>query len=93
MKKLKMIVFVSHVSLQSFNTLSFLSLHALGRVLGTKRFFLVCILQSLPLSRDSEVVGLTLFWSESVYVGGCPESISVLPYGTRSLILSSIHYT
>lgn len=77
--KLKMIG-ESHVSMQSFNTLSFLSLHVLGRDLGVKCFSVLHSAVTSSVQRFRSWSDLVFFevWSESICVGNCPpQNLSV----------------
>lgn len=71
MKELKMIV-VSHVSMQSFNTLSFLSLHIEGRYLGIKRFSVLrsAVTSSVQRFRScwSDLIFFEIFSGQKVYM-------------------------
>lgn len=71
MKELKMVV-VSHVAMQSFNTLSFLSLRILGRDLGVKRFSVLhsAVASSVQRFRScwSDFILFVVFSGQKVYV-------------------------
>lgn len=65
-------IVVSHVSMQSFNTLSFLSLHIVGRYLGIKCFSVLCsaVTSSVQRFRScwSDLIFFEIFSGQKVYV-------------------------
>lgn len=71
MKELKMVV-VSHVSVQSFNTLSFLSVHIPGRDLGVKGFSVLhfAVTSSVQRFRScwSDFILFEVFSGQKIYV-------------------------